>query len=251
MLDRVGLPAATPTLPERVFGRAAPARGHCPRAHDEPGDRHLRRADLGARRLGAGADPQPADGPAARFRPDLCVHQPQPRGRRAHRDPGRGDVPRPDRRDRRARALFERPRHPYTEALLASVLTPEPGLGIPDTGLGLAFPDPLDPPPGCPFHPRCPKPTCAAASRRRVHPGREGMVVCHLTIAGTRMPHEPRQSHRPRRSLFRPRCVQDDLARRVAIPTESQNPERAGELERYRRERCCRRSRRSASTAAI
>ena len=53
--------------------------------------------------------------------------------------------------------LFERPRHPYTQALLASALTPEPGLGIPDTGLGLAFPDPMNPPPGCPFHPRCPK----------------------------------------------------------------------------------------------
>jgi peptide/nickel transport system ATP-binding protein len=32
-------------------------------------------------------------------------------------------------------ALFRAPRHPYTKALLASVLTPEPGLGVPDTGL--------------------------------------------------------------------------------------------------------------------
>jgi peptide/nickel transport system ATP-binding protein len=53
-------------------------------------------------------------------------------------------------------ALFAHPVHPYTRALLQSVLTPEPGLGIPETGLGLAFPDPLNPPPGCPFHPRCP-----------------------------------------------------------------------------------------------
>jgi peptide/nickel transport system ATP-binding protein len=51
--------------------------------------------------------------------------------------------------------LFRAPRHPYTQALLASVLTPEPGLGVPDIGLGLAFPDPLNPPSGCPFHPRC------------------------------------------------------------------------------------------------
>ena len=36
-------------------------------------------------------------------------------------------------------ALFRAPRHPYTQALLASVLTPEPGLGVPDTGLGLPF----------------------------------------------------------------------------------------------------------------
>ena len=42
--------------------------------------------------------------------------------------------------------LFAHPSHPYTQALLASVLTPEPGLGVPDIGLGLAFPDPLNPP---------------------------------------------------------------------------------------------------------
>ena len=54
-----------------------------------------------------------------------------------------------------AGALFSAPRHPYTQALLASSLTPEPGLGIPETGLGLAFPDPTNPPPGCAFHPRC------------------------------------------------------------------------------------------------
>ena len=53
-------------------------------------------------------------------------------------------------------ALFHRPSHPYTTALLASVLTPEPGLGIPDVGLGDSYPDPANIPPGCRFHPRCP-----------------------------------------------------------------------------------------------
>ncbi len=53
------------------------------------------------------------------------------------------------------RTLFKAPRHPYTRARLASVLTPEPGLGVPDTHLGTAFPNPVDPPPGCTFHPRC------------------------------------------------------------------------------------------------
>jgi peptide/nickel transport system ATP-binding protein len=52
--------------------------------------------------------------------------------------------------------LFRAPSHPYTRALLASVLTPEPGLGIPDTGLGDLYPDPANIPPGCRFHPRCP-----------------------------------------------------------------------------------------------
>jgi peptide/nickel transport system ATP-binding protein len=52
--------------------------------------------------------------------------------------------------------LFRRPLHPYTKALLASVLTPEPGLGIPVSGLGEGYPDPANIPPGCRFHPRCP-----------------------------------------------------------------------------------------------
>jgi len=55
------------------------------------------------------------------------------------------------------RALFAHPRHPYTQALLASILTPDPELGLPETHLGIAYPNPIDPPPGCTFHPRCPK----------------------------------------------------------------------------------------------
>ena len=48
-------------------------------------------------------------------------------------------------------------RHPYTQALLRSVLSLEPGAGIPDINLGGGFPNPLDLPSGCRFHPRCPK----------------------------------------------------------------------------------------------
>jgi peptide/nickel transport system ATP-binding protein len=64
-------------------------------------------------------------------------------------------------------ALFRAPAHPYTRALLASVLTPEPGLGIPDVGLGESYPDPANVPPGCRFHPRCP---VALASCRETAP---------------------------------------------------------------------------------
>jgi len=55
------------------------------------------------------------------------------------------------------RSLFAHPRHPYTQALLASILTPDPELGLPETHLGIAYPNPIEPPPGCTFHPRCPK----------------------------------------------------------------------------------------------
>ena len=78
-------------------------------------------------------------------------------------------------------AFYRAPRHPYSEALLKSVLTPEPGLGVPDTHLGAAYPNPLDPPPGCRFHPRCPR---ALAQCRTVPPwpiaAGSGLVECHL-----------------------------------------------------------------------
>jgi len=77
--------------------------------------------------------------------------------------------------------LFKHPRHPYTQALLASVLTPEPGLGIPDMGLGLSFPDPLHPPTGCSFHPRCQqrRPECSVEHPRLLRDA-QGDVACHL-----------------------------------------------------------------------
>ena len=82
-------------------------------------------------------------------------------------------------------ALFRSPRHPYTRALLDSVLTPEPGLGVPDTGLGVAIPNPLNPPSGCVFHPRCPNagPRCPAEIPRVIMDG-DGLVACHLYNGG-------------------------------------------------------------------
>jgi peptide/nickel transport system ATP-binding protein len=52
--------------------------------------------------------------------------------------------------------IFKNPKHPYTRALLSSVMTPEPDKGVPDTGIGSSFPNPVDIPTGCGFHPRCP-----------------------------------------------------------------------------------------------
>jgi peptide/nickel transport system ATP-binding protein len=77
--------------------------------------------------------------------------------------------------------LFAAPRHPYTRALLASVLTPEPGLGIPDVGLGATLPDPTNVPAGCRFHPRCPQvmDVCRAMPPARVTTAQRA-VECHL-----------------------------------------------------------------------
>jgi peptide/nickel transport system ATP-binding protein len=86
---------------------------------------------------------------------------------------------------RESEALFRDPRHPYTQALLASVLTPEPGLGVPDVGLGDVMPDPANIPSGCRFHPRCPKvfEPCPGVFPKPAALG-AGLVECHLVPPG-------------------------------------------------------------------
>ena len=77
--------------------------------------------------------------------------------------------------------IFAAPRHPYTQTLLDSVLTPDPTRGLPEFALGPGFPNPLDPPPGCAFHPRCPKvmPQCKTQRPATTRDGAR-MVECHL-----------------------------------------------------------------------
>lgn len=48
------------------------------------------------------------------------------------------------------------PKHPYTHALMNSALSISPGESVPDPGLSGDFPNPMNRPSGCPFHPRCP-----------------------------------------------------------------------------------------------
>ena len=79
------------------------------------------------------------------------------------------------------RAFFAGPRHPYSKALLESVLTPEPGRGLPEDHLGINFPNPVDPPSGCAFHPRCVERIGVCSE---IYPpplvDRTGRVECHL-----------------------------------------------------------------------
>ncbi len=52
-------------------------------------------------------------------------------------------------------ALFERPKHPYTEALLSAVPTTDPEIKMDRIILSGEVANPADPPSGCYFHPRC------------------------------------------------------------------------------------------------
>jgi oligopeptide/dipeptide ABC transporter ATP-binding protein len=53
-------------------------------------------------------------------------------------------------------AIFQTPRHPYTQALLASTPLPDPDSGRKRIILEGSVPSPVDPPPGCYFQTRCP-----------------------------------------------------------------------------------------------
>ena len=54
-----------------------------------------------------------------------------------------------------ATAIFSRPRHPYTAALMRAVPVPDPRVPSGDVALQGEVPNPASPPSGCYFHPRC------------------------------------------------------------------------------------------------
>jgi dipeptide transport system ATP-binding protein len=77
-------------------------------------------------------------------------------------------------------AVFARAAHPYTRALLASTPVLDPAARRERVGLTGELPSPLDPPPGCAFHKRCPYavPRCAAEVPA-LQPLGETQVACH------------------------------------------------------------------------
>jgi peptide/nickel transport system ATP-binding protein len=82
--------------------------------------------------------------------------------------------------------IFDNPLHPYTQLLLETIPDVE-RTGRKRAPVAGEIPNPIDPPSGCPFHPRCP---LMAAYCREVRPELETLesgvkVACHAVLAGS------------------------------------------------------------------
>jgi len=89
-----------------------------------------------------------------------------------------------------SKKLYKEPRHPYTQALLSAVPRPDPAgrEGRSRIVLEGDVPSAIEPPSGCPFHPRCPHPA-KDESCRTLRPPLEGtedghMAACHHQLSG-------------------------------------------------------------------
>jgi oligopeptide/dipeptide ABC transporter ATP-binding protein len=81
-----------------------------------------------------------------------------------------------------AMTILQNPAHPYTEALISAAPVIDPASKRPRLLLPGETPSPLQPPSGCPFHPRCP---IAEARCRQEQPilrpvGDGHLAACHL-----------------------------------------------------------------------
>jgi oligopeptide/dipeptide ABC transporter ATP-binding protein len=177
-------------LPARVLRGPAPADRRRPGPRLAPEADHCRRAGLRPGRVDPRAGHQPARRPARRAAPDLHLHRPRPGRGAARVRPDRGHVPGQDRRGLPAEELYQRPVHPYTEALLSAVPIPDPDLSEQRTQIVLEgdVPSPVAPPSGCRFHTRCRYATeiCSTQEPELVEHGNQGhMAACHhpLNIA--------------------------------------------------------------------
>ncbi|PKB64971.1 MAG: peptide ABC transporter substrate-binding protein [SAR202 cluster bacterium Io17-Chloro-G2] len=78
--------------------------------------------------------------------------------------------------------LFENPLHPYTKALMSAALPSHPDTVQDEMILMGEVPSPLNPPPGCYFHPRCPfaMDRCSVDVTEAKEPSPQHWVSCHL-----------------------------------------------------------------------
>lgn len=80
--------------------------------------------------------------------------------------------------------VFDHPRHPYTRALLSAAPIPNPTVKREIIVLKGEIPSPIDRPPGCAFHPRCPskRDVCENEEAKLLNLTDSHCVACHFPI---------------------------------------------------------------------
>ena len=93
----------------------------------------------------------------------------------------------------RSDALYENPAHPYTRALLSSMPSMDPDHRTEQAALAGDPPNPINPPSGCRFHPRCAMaaPVCSTQVPARVPAGAAQAVSCLMYEPDSGHPHAP------------------------------------------------------------
>ena len=81
-----------------------------------------------------------------------------------------------------AREIIRHPQHPYTQALISAVPEVDPDSKRQRVILPGDVPSPINPPSGCPFHPRCPiaEATCKTEPQTLRHIGNNHLAACRL-----------------------------------------------------------------------
>lgn len=84
--------------------------------------------------------------------------------------------------------LLSDPLHPYSQALISAVPSIDAGRRRNRIILSGEIPSPIDPPPGCPFQPRCPMaiPICGRERPPLADLGGERRIACHVVAATMR-----------------------------------------------------------------
>ncbi len=85
----------------------------------------------------------------------------------------------------KAPELYKNPLHPYSKILLASVPLPDPKLKKKRTIITGDVPSPINPPPGCQFHPRCKhaQDSCRQTEPELIEHAPGHLVACHFADA--------------------------------------------------------------------
>jgi oligopeptide/dipeptide ABC transporter ATP-binding protein len=139
--------------------------------------------------------------------------------------------------------IYNRPRHPYSNALLSAVPLPDPRVAAERTRIVLAgesdrirrtplsgdVPSPVDPPGGCRFHPRCPKaqPRCkeedpALAPRLGDQPSHT--TACHFAVADGEDLTKAQSTLAEEDRLVEPELVSEEVVRQLNELTEKGTP---------------------------